>query len=188
MTAPAIAGYRSGFWTIDQEHSSVLFTARHMAVGKVHGRFRRFVGKVFTGETVEQSAVRAIIDATSLDTGSAKRDRSLASSEFLESETYPTMEFRSSAVHPYDTDFLVDGELAMHGHTRPVRLKLTFNGIIQDPYTGDTRAGFSAHTTIRRREFGLTFDARLPGGGQLVSDQITITLDIEATLDAPEPG
>ncbi|MFB9909179.1 YceI family protein [Allokutzneria oryzae] len=185
MTAPAVAGYRSGFWSIDQEHSSVLFTARHMAVGRVHGRFRRFVGKVFTGATVEESAVRAIIDATSLDTGNAKRDKSLASAEFLESDRFPTMEFRSSAVHPYDTDFLVDGELAMHGQTRPVRLKLTFNGIIDDPY-GGTRAGFSAHTTIRRRDFGLTFDARLPGGGQLVSDQISITLDIEATLDAPD--
>jgi len=170
-----------GVWEIDPTHSEVGFTARHMMVSKVRGRFGTFSGTITTAEDPTQSSVEAVIDVASVDTSNQQRDNHLRSADFLDAEKYPEIVFRSTGVRPDGNYWVVDGELTVHGVTRPVPLLLELNGVRQDPY-GNTRAGFSASTEINRRDFGVTINMPMDGGGAVVSDRINISLEVEAVL------
>jgi len=170
-----------GIWEIDPTHSEVGFTARHMMVSKVRGRFGTFSGTITTAEDPTQSSVEAVIDVASVDTSNQQRDNHLRSADFLDAEKYPEIVFRSTGVRPDGNYWVVDGELTVHGVTRPVPLLLELNGVRQDPY-GNTRAGFSASTEINRRDFGVTINMPMDGGGAVVSDRINISLEVEAVL------
>jgi polyisoprenoid-binding protein YceI len=179
-----IPGYKAGTWTIDQVHSEVGFTVRHMMVSKVRGRFGAFSGQFVTGETPVQSTVTAEIDMTSIDTNNAQRDEHIRSADFFEVETFPTMSYRSTGVREDgDGGYLVDGELTLKGVTKPVELQLELGGFGPDPY-GGYRAGFSAQATINRGDFGVNFNAALETGGAVVGDKVTIHLEIEGVLNA----
>ena len=182
--ATTIAGYKAGTWTIDQVHSEVGFTVRHMMVSKVRGRFGAFSGQIVTGETPVQSSVTAEIDLTSIDTNNDQRDEHIRSADFFEVETYPTMSYRSTGIREDgDGGYLVDGELTLKGVTKPVELQLEIGGFGPDAF-GGYRAGFSAQATINRRDFGVNFNAALETGGAVVGDKVTISLDIEGVLNA----
>ena len=179
-----IPGYKAGTWTIDQVHSEVGFTVRHMMVSKVRGRFGAFSGQIVTGENPVQSSVTAEIDLTSIDTNNDQRDEHIRSADFFEVETYPTMSYRSTGIREDgDGGYLVDGELTLKGVTKPVELQLEIGGFGPDAF-GGYRAGFSAQATINRRDFGVNFNAALETGGAVVGDKVTITLDIEAVKQA----
>jgi polyisoprenoid-binding protein YceI len=182
-TQTAIPGYVAGTWTIDPVHSDVSFTVRHMVVSKVRGNFERFSGELVTGESPLDSRVTAEIDLTSIDTGNEQRDAHIRSADFFEVETYPTMTYRSTAIRPDGDDFVVDGELTLKGVTREIPLRLELGGFGPDAY-GGTRAGFSATAEINRRDFGVNFNAALETGGAVVSDKVTIHLEIEAVLNS----
>jgi polyisoprenoid-binding protein YceI len=180
-TLGSIPGYVAGTWTIDPVHSEVGFTARHMVVAKVRGRFRTFSGQIVTGEDPLDSSVTAEIDLSSIDTGNEQRDGHIRSADFFEVETYPTMTYRSTGVRQDGDGFVLDGKLTLKGVTRDVPMKLEINGFGPDAY-GGTRAGFSATAEINRRDFGVSFAAVMETGGAVVSDKITIQLEIEAVL------
>ncbi|HEU5271000.1 MAG TPA: YceI family protein [Jatrophihabitans sp.] len=180
-TAPAIPGYLTGTWQIDPTHSDVSFSVRHMMVSKVKGRFGTFSGTIVTAENPLESSVTAEIDAASIDTNQAQRDNHIRSADFFEVAKYPTITFTSTSVEPKGDDFLVHGDLTIKGNTRSVPLKLELNGFGPDAY-GGTRAGFTATTEISRKEFGVDIDMPMDGGGVVVGDKITITLEIEAVL------
>ena len=177
----SIPGYVAGTWTIDPVHSEVGFTARHMMVSKVRGRFRTFSGQVVTGASPLDSSVTAEIDLSSIDTGHEQRDAHIRSADFFEVETYPTMTYQSTGVRPHRDGFLLDGKLTLKGVTKDVSLALELNGFGPDAY-GGTRAGFTAIGEINRRDFGVNFGAVMETGGAVVSDKITIQLEIEAVL------
>ncbi len=177
-----IPGYIAGSWTIDAVHSDIGFTARHMMVSKVRGRFARFEGKIVTGTNPLDSSVTASIDLTSIDTNNAQRDEHLRSGDFFDAEKYPAMTYRSTGVSSKGNDFVLDGELTLKGVTKQVPLKLELNGFGPDPY-GGTRAGFTAQAEINRQDFGVSFNAALETGGVVVSDKINIFLEIEGVLD-----
>jgi polyisoprenoid-binding protein YceI len=180
-TLTGIPGYVAGTWSIDPVHSEVGFTARHMMVSKVRGRFRTFSGEFVTGEDPLDSSVTAEIDLSSIDTGSEQRDAHIRSADFFEVETYPTMTYRSTGVRRHGGDHILDGELTLKGVTKEVPLALELNGFGPDAY-GGTRAGFTATGEINRRDFGVNFAAVMETGGAVVSDKITIHLEIEAVL------
>jgi polyisoprenoid-binding protein YceI len=180
-TATGIPGYVAGTWTIDPVHSEVGFAARHMMVSKVRGRFTRFSGQVVTGEDPLASSANAEIDLASITTGNEQRDEHIKSADFFEVETYPTMTYRSTGVRVEDGEYVLDGELTLKGVTKNVPLKLELNGFGPDPY-GGTRAGFTATGEINRRDFNVNFNAALQNGGMVVSDKITLHLEIEAVL------
>jgi len=185
VTASAIPGYRAGTWTIDPVHSEVAFVVRHMMVSKVRGRFDAFEGVIVTAPDPLESSVTARIDLTSLNTGHTDRDSHVKSADFLDTEKYPSMTYRSTAVRAGGDGFLVEGELTLKGVTRPVPLTLEINGFGPDP-DGGTRAGFSATGDIDRNDFGVSFNGLIPGsGGAILSDKITISLEVEALLDQP---
>jgi len=176
-----IPGYVAGKWSIDPVHSEVGFSVRHMMVSKVRGRFTEFSGEIVTGENPTDSSVTAEIGLASINTGAEQRDDHIRSADFFEVETYPLMTYRSTGVRAEDGDFVVDGELTLKGVTKSVPLHLELNGFGPDAY-GGTRAGFTATTEINRREFNVNFSAPMQNGGAVVSDKITIHLEIEAVL------
>jgi polyisoprenoid-binding protein YceI len=179
----SIPGYVAGKWNIDTVHSEVGFSARHMMVSKVRGKFTKFEAEIVTGEDPLQSSVSATVDLNSIDTGHPDRDNHLRSADFFEVEKYPTMTYRSTGIRQDGDGYLVDGELTLKGVTRRVPLRLELGGFGPDPY-GGTRAGFTATTEINRRDFGVDFNAALETGGVVVGDKIAITLEIEAVLSA----
>jgi polyisoprenoid-binding protein YceI len=181
--AGAIPGYAAGTWAIDPVHSEVGFTARHMMVSKVRGRFTTFSGEIVLGDSPLQSSVTATIDLTSINTGNEQRDRHIRSADFFEVDKYTTMTYRSTGVRAEGDHYIVDGELTLKDVTREVPLTLELNGFGPDPY-GGTRAGFTATTEINRRDFGVNFSAPMETGGVVVSDKIAIQLEIEAVLKA----
>ena len=182
-TAVEIPGYVAGTYTIDPGHSDVAFTVRHLMVSKVRGHFTRFQGQLTLAPDPLASSVTATIELASIDTNNPQRDGDLRSANFFETDTYPTMTFRSTGIRYSEDGFDVSGELTLHGVTRPVTLALDVNGFTRDPY-GGTRAGFTATAEISRSDFGVSYNAAIEGGGVVVSDKVTIQLEIEAVLKA----
>lgn len=178
-TSPGLAALTPGTWNIDPSHSTVGFTARHLMVTKVHGRFGTFNGVIQIAEDRLASSVEAVIETASITTGDDQRDAHLRSADFLDVEQFPKMTFRSTSVRAEGNDFVVVGDLTIKEVTRQVELQLEFDGVETDPW-GGTRAGFTAETEINRKDFGLTWNVALETGGVLVGDKVKITLDIQA--------
>jgi len=180
-TATTIPGYLAGTWTIDPVHSEIGFSARHMMVSKVRGKFGNFSGQIVTAEDPFKSSATAEIDLKSITTGNDQRDEHLRSADFFEVETYPTMTYRSTSARFEDGNYILDGELTLKGITRRVPLVLELNGFGPDPY-GGTRAGFTASGELNRSDFNVSFNAPLQNGGVVVGDKITLHLEVEAVL------
>ena len=168
-------------WNIDPSHSSVNFTVRHMVISKVRGAFGRFEGALdFDPENPAASKAQVRIETASIDTREAKRDEHLRSGDFFAAEKYPALTFQSTKVEKTDGDqYRVSGNLTIRDTTRPVVLEAEFLGGGKDPW-GNERIGFSAHTSINRKEFGLTWNQALETGGLLVGEKIEIAIDVEA--------
>jgi polyisoprenoid-binding protein YceI len=175
-------------WTIDPAHSLVEFSAKHMMITTVKGRFADVTGTITVDEeNPERSHVEVEFKAESIDTRAEQRDQHLRSADFLDVEKYPTVTFRSRRVEgarpePGD-EFKVVGDLTIRGTTREVTLAVTYEGRGRDPWGGD-RVSFSADTKIDRRDFGLTWNAALEAGGVLVSNDIKIHLEVQAVRAA----
>lgn len=169
-------------WNFDPVHSHVGFSVRHLMISKVNGYFKVWSGTLITDEAdPAASRVEVEIDAASIDTRDPQRDEHLRSADFLDVAKYPKITFRSTKVIKKDEEhFDVTGLLTIHGESKTVALDTEFAGRRKDPWGGE-RAGFSAKTTIDRQEFGLKFNMPLEGGGVLVGDKVTITLEIEVT-------
>ncbi|MFD6097892.1 YceI family protein [Nocardiopsis flavescens] len=174
---------KAGTWKIDASHSTVGFSVRHMMVSKVRGRFDKFDATLTVPEDATQSSVEATIDASSINTDNADRDNHIRSADFFHVENNPEFSFRSTGLAADGEDFVLKGDLTIKGNTHPVDLKLEFNGSTVDPY-GLDRSGFSATTTISRKEFGVDIEMPMDGGGVVVGDKISITIDAEFTRQA----
>ena len=183
MSQTTIPGYVAGTWKADTTHSDVTFSVRHMMVSKVRGRFTTFDATVVTGENPADSSVTAEIDLSSIDTGNEQRDGHLRSADFFDIETHPKMTYRSTGLTDNGETWALNGELTLHGVTKPVPLTLEVNGFTPDPYGGQ-RAGFTATGEILRSDFGIEFNMPMDGGGVVVGDKVTISIEIEAVLDA----
>src|SRR6266511_3550195 len=186
-TAIEIPGYLTGTWPIDPVHSDVAFTVRHMMVSKVRGHFIRIEGELVLASDLLASMVTATIDLSSIDTNNPQRDDDLCSANFLEIQTHPTMTYRSIGIRHGEDGFDVDGELSLHGMIRQVPFALVVKEFTRDPY-GGTRAGFSATAEIDRKDFGITTNIPMDGGGVVIGDRIQIYIEIEAILSPPEPA
>jgi polyisoprenoid-binding protein YceI len=167
-------------WQLDQQHCQVEFAVRHMMISKVRGRFGRVSGTVFMDPADPATASAEIqIDAASIDSGLTMRDDHLRSPEFLDTERYPVIGYRTTRVDRLGPDtYAVQGELSIRGIAREVPLVVVGAGLVTDPW-GTQRAGFSATTKISRADFGLTWNAALETGGVAVGDEVTITIDVE---------
>jgi len=172
-------------WAIDPAHSVVELAVKHMMFSTVKGCFANVAGTIVLDEAnLSASSVSAEIDAASIDTGEAQRDAHLRSADFLDVENFPTIAFRSTDIVPQGKSrFVLVGDLTIRGITQEVSLEAELLGKGTDPWGGQ-RAGFAATTTLNRKDFGLTWNQALEAGGVLVSDQVKISLEVQATLQA----
>jgi polyisoprenoid-binding protein YceI len=178
------AGTGVSTWQIDPNHSLAEFSAKHMMITTVKGRFGKVSGTITVDErNPDRSRVEAEIEAGSIDTRADQRDQHLRSGDFLDVEHYPSITFRSRRVegtskNPGD-EFRVIGDLTIRGTTREVRLDAVYEGTGKDPWGGE-RVSFSAKTKIDRRDFGLTWNQALEAGGVLVGNEIKISIEVQA--------
>lgn len=169
-------------WQIDPAHSDALFSVRHMGISNVHGSFSHVTGTVtYDGKNVTGSSVDATIDTTTVNTDNTMRDKDLKSPNFFDVAKFPTMHFVSTKLTNEGGQLKLHGNLTMHGVTRPVVLDMDPMGkSLQDPF-GKTRRGFTATTTLNRRDFGLVWNGQLKSGDAVVGDEVKVTLEIEST-------
>ncbi len=167
-------------WGIDVGHSAIHFWVRHMVISKVHGRFAKWSGTLnLDADDLTRSTVDVRIDATSIDTQVADRDAHLRSADFLDVAKYPEIMFRSRRIEKAGAGYRLVGELTIHGVAREVTLEAEYAGAAKDPW-GNERAGFSAKTSLDRRDFGLVWNAALEAGGVLVGEKVEIAIELEA--------
>src|SRR5437879_4444997 len=173
-------------WTVDPMHTQVEFSAKHMGIMTVRGAFTGLTTAItFNEDDFTASSVEATIDATTLSTHDKQRDGHLKSPDFLDVEQFPTITFKSTRIeHSAHDQYRMTGDLTIKDVTRPVSLEVVYSGQAKDPM-GNLHAGFSAYTTINRKDWGLTWNMALETGGLLVGDQIKIALEIEAVLLKP---
>jgi polyisoprenoid-binding protein YceI len=168
-------------WNIDASHSSIHFSIRHLVIAKVRGQFTRWSG-AFTVDSNDfaRGQVTATIDASSIDTGVADRDKHLKSPDFFDVATFPEITFKSTRIESAGKEhWKVIGDLTIHGVTREVTLQVEHTGGAKDPW-GNQRLGFTAKTSIERKEFGLSWNQVLEAGGVMVGDKVDIEIDLEA--------
>jgi len=168
-------------WQVDGAHSAVNLAVRHMVISKVRGRFGKWSAKLQL-DTAEltRSSVEVEIEAASIETGVGDRDTHLRSPDFLDAAKYPTLRFRSRRVEVAAKDKLrVVGDLTIRDVTREVVLDAEYGGQGKDPW-GNTRVGFTATTSLNRKDFGLTWNQALETGGVLVADRVDIEIELQA--------
>ena len=182
---PELPNYTVGTWTLDNVHSYVGFTIKHMMVSKVRGRFTAFTAGFTTAENPLESTVSATIDATSIDTHNPMRDDHIRSADFFDAANHPTITFASTGLRYEDGEFYIDGELTIRGNTKPVTLTLTEPAFGPGPQ-GGVKAGFSAAVEVNRHDFGVSYNGPIPGGGVALGDKVQITIDVEADLQEPK--
>jgi polyisoprenoid-binding protein YceI len=172
---------RTERWEIDSSHSSVHFSVRHLVIAKVRGTFGRWSGTVQVPDgDFSKATVAVTIDASSIATGVADRDAHLKSPDFFDVAQYPELRFVGKRVEPRSTNEIdVIGDLTIKGTTREVVLRVEQYGQAKDPW-GNVRVGFTATTSIDRKDFGLTYNQVLETGGVMVGDRVEIEAEIEA--------
>jgi polyisoprenoid-binding protein YceI len=174
----------AGVWALDPGHAEVGFVGRHFGLTKIRGRFTRVTGHVTFGEDLNASTVQVDIDMASINSGDETRDDHLRSGDFFDVEHHSTATFRSTGVQVTGTTGTVRGDLTIKDVTRPVNLAVEFAGLAVDPW-GNDRAVFSAHATINREDWGLTWNMVLEAGGLLVSKDIRLEIEVELIRENP---
>jgi len=174
-------------FVVDKGHSEVGFQIRHM-MSKVRGRFTDFEGRIEMDRTKPQaSSVELTIQAASIDTANANRDKDLRGADFFDVEKYPTITFKSSRVTPKGKDaYDITGTLTMRGVSKEITLPVTFLGIMKNQRGVDS-AGFETAVTLNRKDFGITWNRTLDAGGVLLGDEVYVSIDLETRKEAPAP-
>ncbi|MDM7832241.1 YceI family protein [Cellulomonas edaphi] len=173
----------AGTWTLDTSHTEASFTVRHAGISKVRGTVAVTGGELVVGDELHTSSVSVTLDPATVTTGDANRDGHLKTGDFFDVEKFGQWTFVSTSVRQDGGDYVIVGDLTIHGVTKSVELATEFNGTAVDPF-GNQRAGFEATTTISRKDFGLTYNAALEAGGVLISDKVVISLDVSAIKQA----
>ncbi|MBV1855601.1 YceI family protein [Catellatospora tritici] len=173
----ALADLKPGVWVIDPVYSEIGFTIRHLMT-KIRGVFTEFSGAITVAAPLADSTVTAEIQVASLDTHSTTRDNHVISGEILDTANFPRIRFAGTGIDLHGASGTLHGELTVKDVTSPVTLEVEFNGVSPDPW-GGTRAGFSATTTITRRQFGVEWEIPLQGDRALLGDKIDITIEVQ---------
>ena len=173
-----------GTWTIDSAHSWVAFTVEHFTVAFARGIASGPTGSITIADDLPSSSARASVDVSTLTTANKVRDEKILGPDVLDAAQFPTIDFASVALRAAGGGYELDGDLTLHGITRPVTLALTPHGVITDVW-GKTRLGLTATTQIQRSDFDVLKwgHVALAAGGFMVPDAVRVTLEIEAVRD-----
>lgn len=171
-------------WKVDGAHSKIGFSVVHMMVSETEGKFRIFDGTVESKSELDftNAAISFTADAASINTEEPKRDAHLKSADFFDVEKYPTITFKAVSMKPdgkSKTSYVLEGDLTMHGVTKRVKFNVVgASRTVKDPY-GNIKMGFKVTGVISRKDFGLVWNAMLEAGGVAVSDEVTLSFNIE---------
>jgi polyisoprenoid-binding protein YceI len=160
---------------IDASHSEVGFKVKHLMISTVRGSFGTVMGSA-EGE-LDNMNISVTIDASTINTNDEERDEHLKSSEFFQVRNFPSIDFVATGVNVHNG--VITGELTIKGVTKEVTLALDYNGKGVDPW-GNVKHGFEISGKINRNDFGLTWNAALEAGGVLVSEEVALTINIQA--------
>jgi polyisoprenoid-binding protein YceI len=167
-------------WQIDNSHTHIQFTVRHMMLSKVRGSFEKFSGSVNFDETnPANTSVEFQLEAASITTGDPKRDGHLRSPDFFNAEAFPSITFASKkVVVTSEKTAVLTGDMTIRGLTREVNFDVEYLGMSKSPW-GTQDAGFEAKTRILREDWDLTWNVALETGGWLVGKEIDINIELE---------
>lgn len=172
---------QAGTYVVDGAHSTVGFRVRHLGISTVNGQFGQFEGRVTVprANTLAGMGTTATIQATSISTNNERRDNHLRSADFFDVALYPTITFTSTSIRVLPNDrFALTGNLTMHGVTKPVILNGVYTGTATQGTT--TKIALNAEGRINRKDFGLTWNRAIEAGGVVVSEEVSLVLEIEA--------
>lgn len=181
MTTVTLPNTVTGDYTIDPSHSRIGFVARHAMVTKVRGNFNDFAGSIHLDTTNAAASTAEIsIDVASVNTGNEQRDGHLRTNDFFDAPAFPKITFKSTSVNRIDeANFAVTGDLSIKGVTKSITVDFEFAGLATDPY-GNVRAGFEGTASLKRSDYGVSFNAALDAGGVMVSEKINLEIDVSA--------
>ena len=178
MSATALS-VPTGTWNVDPSHSEVGFQVKHMGIATVKGKFKEFQGSLTIAEDGTATA-SGTVQVASVDTNEAQRDEHLRSPDFFDAATHEQITFQSTSIEAVDEEtFKINGDITIHGITKPITLEAIVEGSDVDPW-GNTRVGLTVTGQINRSDFEMKFNQALGSGNMLVSDKVKLTLDISA--------
>jgi polyisoprenoid-binding protein YceI len=177
VTLPALAADTYNF---DKQHTKIGFTAQHLVISSVEGRFKDFDGVIVVDPDITKSSVKITIKTASVDTDSEARDKDLRNSEFLDVAKYPEMTFVSDKIEKRGDGYVAIGTFTLKGVSKKIELPFTFAGPITDPW-GMQRVAAKASTKINRQDYGVKYNQAMKDGSALVGNEVTLNLIVEAT-------
>ena len=168
-------------WNLDPTHSNVQFSVRHLGIMSVKGHFEKLTGSATT-QNGKLTSFEAVIDAASITTRNEDRDKHLRSADFLDTEKYPELKFKSTEVTEISRNvYKAVGDLTIAGQTHPVEMQIEATDPIKDPW-GLTRIAAQTSLEISRKQWGLTWNQALEAGGFVVGDEVKIQIEVEAVV------
>lgn len=178
LVAPRLAD--ASTWEIDSGHSAAAFSVKHLVVANVRGQLGKVSGTInLDDKDITKSTVEATIEVAGITTSDAKRDEHLRSPDFFDVAKFPTLTFKSTKVEKAGAGLKVTGTLTLRGVSKEVVLEVEGPAAaVKDPW-GNTKSGFSATTKLNRKDFGVTWNKSLDGGGVVVGDEVKVTIDLE---------
>jgi polyisoprenoid-binding protein YceI len=170
-------------YSIDEAHSTIRFWVRHLMISKVHGEIPDVTGTVTYDESnPSDTAIDVTIQLASLTTKQDQRDGHLKSADFFDVEKFPTMTYKSTSVAKNGESFTIQGDLTLHGVTKPVELEAEASPEITSPF-GGFKVGVTAKGVLNREDFGMHWNQAMEAGGFMVGKEVTFEIDLE--LDRP---
>ena len=170
----------AGTYEADKAHSSVNFSVTHLMVSRVNGAFDDLDAKItFDPADLAGSSVDAAVKAASINTKNADRDKHLKSADFFDAEKFPEITFKTSAITGSDKQYILEGELTLHGMTKKVSIPVTIAGPIKSPFGFDA-IGITGQFKLNRQDYGVSWNKTLDSGGVMVSDDVDVAVSIEA--------
>lgn len=169
----------TGKWTVDQAHSNVKFTVKHLVVSEVEGSFKLFEGAMENSKAdLSDAKINFTVDVNSINTDNEKRDGHLKSDDFFAADKFPQMKFTSTSMKAVgDNKYKLAGNLTIRDITKPVEFDVTYGGSVAA--MGTTKLGFKAQTTINRFDYNLKWDKATESGGLVVSKEVNILVNVE---------
>jgi len=164
---------------IDPAHSDILFKVKHLMITTVTGQFTSFEGEMeSTSEDFSDAKISFSADVNSIDTRNEQRNGHLKGDDFFNAAEFPKILFQNGSLKKEGENYILAGDLTIRNNTKPVALSVTYSGKMTDPW-GQMKVGFEAEGVIKRKEFGLMWDAVTEAGGVVVSDDVRLILNVQ---------
>lgn len=172
-------------WVLDPSHSEISFKVKHLVVTTLTGKFEKFEGSVESAnDDFSNANISFSADVHSISTGNADRDGHLKSDDFFNAEAYPKLSFKANSfTKTGDNEYKLTGDITIRDVTKPIELIAEYGGTAVDPW-GNTKAGFEVNGKLKRKDFGLKWDALTEAGGAVVSDEVKLHMNVQLVKQA----